>query len=260
MKFNDKSFFDYLDGIMSSKNIYEFEKYIEQNANARNKLNSLKESEYNLKNIIVDDKIAKNVPNDLLLRINQIGKKMDDLEESKAGKINSFIMNIFKPLIEIPIQTKGFIAAFCIFMFFIGNGNIIIPGIDNKNEKDLLLKISNLNKQTFNSVNDKGEIKKFNIDNYNFIIEDISKSSMTRGFNITNTENHCKESMDTKTTEIVLEGDRKNKKIYTYCGNEENNTWELFKIEIPKDYQPIEIQGNYKIKFDNEKIILFPNN
>ena len=84
--------------------------------------------------------------------------------------------------------------------------------IDNP---QLVKDILDLNKQTFNSASDKGEIKKFNIDNYNFIIEDISKSSMTRGFNITNTENHCKESMDTKTTEIVLEGDRKNKKIYT---------------------------------------------
>ena len=44
MKINDNTFFDYIDGIMSKDEIIEFEQYLQDNPNAKKKLDEIKKT------------------------------------------------------------------------------------------------------------------------------------------------------------------------------------------------------------------------
>ena len=66
MKINDNTFFDYIDGIMSKDEIIEFEQYLQDNPNAKKKLDEIKKSELALKNIVVNDDIIQDIPQELL--------------------------------------------------------------------------------------------------------------------------------------------------------------------------------------------------
>ena len=259
MNINDNTFFDYIDGILSAEEIREFEKYLQDNPNAKKKLDEIKKSELALKNIVVDDNIIQDIPQELLQKANELGKKIDNYEKNKKTK-GSFLGSIFKPLLEIPIQTKGAVAVFGVALFYLGGANII-PMQTSNSTQDFLLNISNINKQNFLPTSQYGDTETIKIDDNSFTIKDVTMSLKTRGAApVQDVAMYCEEELDTKTIEVALDKNPNDKKTYTYCGSEESNTWELLKIEIPKDYQPIEIKGNYKITFDNQSIFLFPNN
>ena len=115
MEINDNTFFDYLDGLLLPDEIREFEDYLNSNPEAQKKLNDMKESEIQLKNSIIDDDIVQDIPQELLSKANDLGKKLD-----KSVNKSSFLSSFIKPLIDIPIQAKGMVAAMGVCVYFAG--------------------------------------------------------------------------------------------------------------------------------------------
>lgn len=261
MKYSDNSFFDYLDGVMPINKKREFEQYLKENNNAKLKLNSLKENELYLKNLIYKKEINSEMSGELEFQINNIGKKIDETI-IKDNKFRRIFLNFFKPLLDIPIQSKGVIGVFGIFMFFLGS-DYIFTEQENKNKgaSDIILEISKINQKNFIETSKNGDKKFLKLNNNNYTLEDVTnafkKQKLNNSYII---EENCNKNEDSKIVEVSEKNKLIEKKIYTYCGDKVNNNWSLLKIEIPKNDKLIEIQGNYRITFDNEKITLFPIN
>ena len=151
---NDTSFFDYLDGLLSSEDKKEFENYIANNPEAKSKLDKLIQEETSYYNKVdagqfekITDKYSFEI-NKLQEIINKQHKK-----EPKKNNLLDFVKNMFLPLWQIPIQAKGLVAlpvAMCVYLFV----TTFVPMQSYQNQLDLMgYKLAKL--ETYKEENEK---------------------------------------------------------------------------------------------------------
>lgn len=266
MEINDNTFFDYLDGLLSPDEIRDFEDYLNSNPEAQKKLNNMKESEIQLKNSIIDDDIVQDIPQELLSKANDLGKKLD-----KSVNKSSFLSSFIKPLIDIPIQAKGMVAAMGVCVYFAGysltpvqmasiDGNVQNNEIQTASikAKDIFTKFNNeLSNKSFLPESKFGDVQSVKIDKKVWNIEDITQTLKTRG-SAQALELSCKDQDETKIIEISPETNPLDKNTLTYCKAKGQQNWELLNIKIRNNQESISLNSNYKIIFEKDSLYLIP--
>ena len=116
MKITEETYFDYIDNLLSSEEKAEFETYLQNNPEAQNKVNQLKN---------LDDSVSKNFSEENLNKItNKFSNQFDSLQKNLDKKNSSeegIFTKIFQPIFAIPNQSKAFLLAIAVGIFFIGD-------------------------------------------------------------------------------------------------------------------------------------------
>ena len=106
MKITEETYFDYIDNLLSSEEKAEFETYLQNNPEAQNKVNQLKN---------LDDSVSKNFSEENLNKItNKFSNQFDSLQKNLDKKNSSeegVFTKIFQPIFAIPNQSKAFLLA-----------------------------------------------------------------------------------------------------------------------------------------------------
>jgi len=135
MKITEDTYFNYLDGLLSSEETQSFENYLSKNPESKAKMKQLQQSDNQLMSLLNDPMISK-VPENFSKRLSIMQKKINQ-HESKQNKISKFFVNMFKPIFEIPAQAKILVVAMAIGIFFVGN-NFQMQVAKNSNNEDIL--------------------------------------------------------------------------------------------------------------------------
>ena len=268
MKITEDTYFNYLDGLLSAEETQSFEDYLSRNPENKEKMEQLQQSDNQLKNLLNDPMISK-VPEQLSKRLSVMQEKIDQLDSSQ-NKIREFFVNMFKPLLEIPAQSKILVAAMGIGLFFVGN-NIAIQVAENRNNNDIYASfINNPNINEF--LDSSNNIKSFmnvTLNNKSYYIKDNSNIHIqTKSGNTLNIEdiepfnntelnekylqpkNICPDNNDQK--DITLSSDNSTQFITLCSLKGGGNDWKIVKIEIPQNEKEIiGISDIYKLFKNN---------
>ena len=247
MKITEETYFDYIDNLLSSEEKAEFETYLQKNPEAQNKVNQLKN---------LDDSVSKNFSEENLNKItNKFSNQFDSLQKNLDKKNSSeegVFTKIFQPIFAIPNQSKAFLLAIAVGIFFIGDQELF-----EKNDQFLEISKSIVKQNPVLFEDDaNGRDIKLPLKNGGIIATPMKKLTL-RSASL-NEDLECPTSKDSKQIKIIQNNALINESYYFYCGDKEKKEWELNHIEIKMGSKPIDIDGRYKIVSEDDYIYLFP--
>ena len=101
MKITEETYFDYIDNLLSSEEKAEFETYLQNNPEAQNKVNQLKN---------LDDSVSKNFSEENLNKItNNFSNQFDSLQKNLDKKIfpkKEYLQRFFNQFLQFQINLK----------------------------------------------------------------------------------------------------------------------------------------------------------
>ena len=175
-------------------------------------------------------------------------KNLDKKNSSEEGVFTKIV----QPIFAIPNQSKAFLLAIAVGIFFIGDQELF-----EKNDQFLEISKSIVKQNPVLFEDDaNGRDIKLPLKNGGIIATPMKKLTL-RSASL-NEDLECPTSKDSKQIKIIQNNALINESYYFYCGNKEKKEWELNHIEIKMGSKPIDIDGRYKIVSEDDYIYLFP--
>jgi|TARA_B100001971_G_C18135356_1_gene507263 hypothetical protein len=259
IKVTDKTYFDYLDDLLSPEDVLSFEEYIANNPDAKSRLNKLvqEEEEFNKK---INDPNYPKISDKFSKEIQKMQESLD-LNKSKKNSFSDFVKKMFLPLWEIPIQAKAVVVALPVGVYLLVMTTFVPMQVaQNQASSDFFMQLANLNElQQFIPKSQYGDMQAVKFNNIAWNIKDISTNLKTRSAAQASTLS-CSKNLDSKIIEIFPTDKSWDKKTLTYCSEIDKNNWRLLNIEFKKDEKPLNLNSSYKIIMEKNSVFLFPQN
>ena len=257
---NNKTYYDYIDGILSAEDTLAFEEFIKNNSEAKKKLDKLIIQEKKVDNYL-NDLDRNNLANKFSKEINKLQRNLDNYlekKESKKNNLGEFVKKMFQPLWEIPIQAKGVVVALPVGVYLLVTTFVPMQIAQNQASSDFFMQLANLNElQQFIPKSQYGDMQSAKLNNKKWNIKDISTNLKTRSAAQASSLS-CSRNLDSKIIEIFPTDNPLDKKTLTYCSEIDKNNWRLLNIEFKKDEKPLNLNSSYKILMDKNSVFLFP--
>ena len=140
----DTTYFDYLDGLLSSQDKQAFENYIAKNPEAKSKLDNLLKEQSDYSNRLETGKLNK-ISDQYSFEINKLQEVINERtkEKQKKNSLLNFVQNMFQPLWNIPMQAKGVVVALPVGAYFFATTFLPMQVTQNQSSADFFMQLTN---------------------------------------------------------------------------------------------------------------------